>query len=263
MGSTALSRWRIVRAVSAVAILLSLATANSVTAAGCDFEPLGDGLVDSIIDGRTIRLADGREIRLTGIETVAAGTTQNITTSALAQMVTGYTVTLHGDSETPDRYGRQHAFATVEGATTTVQAALLDQGAAVASGTVADPACAAELREAETSARIARRGIWAGPSVIKNAESPGDILARIGRFTLVEGKVRSVRQAGATIYINFGPRWTRDFAVTIPKRTAPLFTGTPLKSLENKQIRVRGWIERRGGPRIEASRPGQIEIVGD
>ncbi len=257
------SRWWTARAVSALAILISLASADTVIAGGCNFEPLGESRVDSIVDGRTIRLVDGREIRLTGIETVAAGTTQNITTSALAQMVTGHTVTLHGDSETPDRYGRQHAFATVEGATTTVQAALLDQGAAVASGTVVDPACAAELREAETSARIARRGIWAGPNVIKNAESPGDILARIGRFTLVEGKVRSVRQAGATIYINFGPRWTRDFAVTIPKQTAPLFTGTPLKSLENKRIRVRGWIERRGGPRIEASRPGQIEIVGD
>jgi endonuclease YncB( thermonuclease family) len=263
MKSMIVSRRWTARAVSALAILISLASADTVIAGGCNFEPLGESRVDSIVDGRTIRLVDGREIRLTGIETVAASTTQNITASMLAQMVTGHTVTLQGDSETPDRYGRQHAFATVEGATTTVQAALLDQGAAVASGTVADPTCAAELHAAETSARIARRGIWAGPNVIKNAESPGDILARIGRFTLVEGKVRSVRQAGATIYINFGPRWTRDFAVTIPKRTAPLFTGTPLKSLENKRIRVRGWIERRGGPRIEASRPGQIEVVGD
>ncbi len=39
--------------------------------------------------------------------------------------------------------------------------------------------------------------------------------------------------------------------------------GTPLKSLVKKRIRVRGWIERRTGPRIEVSRPGQLELIGD
>jgi endonuclease YncB( thermonuclease family) len=265
MRSTTVSRWWTVRVVPALAILVSLASADSVVAGGCNFEPLGESRLDGIVDSRTIKLADGREIYLSGIETAATRTLQNLAVAALTQLATGHTVTLQGNSEAPDRYGRQQAFVSLKDADTTVQAALLAQGAAVASGTVTDPACAAELGAAESSARIGRRGVWAEPNVIKNAESPGDILARIGRFALVEGKVRSVRQAGATIYINFGPRWTRDFAVTIPKRTAPLFerTGAPLKSLENRRIRVRGWIERRGGPRIEASRPGQIEIIGD
>jgi hypothetical protein len=39
--------------------------------------------------------------------------------------------------------------------------------------------------------------------------------------------------------------------------------GISLKSLENKRIRVRGWIEARGGPRIEALRAGQIEMAGE
>ena len=69
----------------------------------------------------------------------------------------------------------------------------------------------------------AKRGIWADPAAIKNAESPGDILAGIGRFTVVEGKVLSVRQAGATTYLNFGRNWTRDFAVTISRRMVPAF----------------------------------------
>jgi len=82
---------------------------------------------------------------------------------------------------------------------------------------------------------------------------------------LVEGKVLSVRQAGATTYLNFGRNWTRDFAVTIPKRMIPVFEGAGimLKSLENRRIRVRGWIEARGGPRIEALRVGQIELLGE
>jgi hypothetical protein len=38
--------------------------------------------------------------------------------------------------------------------------------------------------------------------------------------------------------------------------------GIGLKSLENRRIRVRGWVEARGGPRIEVLHVGQIEMVG-
>jgi hypothetical protein len=129
---------------------------------------------------------------------------------------------------------------------------------------VADKDCAAVLMAAEAAAREAKRGIWADPAVIKNTESPGDILAGIGRFMVVEGKVLSVRQAGATTYVNFGRNWTRDFAVTISRRVLPSFeaAGISLKSLENRRIRVRGWVEARGGPRIEVLRVGQIEMLG-
>jgi hypothetical protein len=94
---------------------------------------------------------------------------------------------------------------------------------------------------------------------------PGDILAVVGQFVVAEGRVRSVREAGATLYINFGRRWTQDFAVTIPRRNLAAFeaAGIPLKSLERRRIRVRGWVEQRGGPRIHASWTGQIEVVGN
>ena len=146
-----------------------------------------------------------------------------------------------------------------------VQAQLLTQGAAMVSSTVLDKDCTALLMAAEAEARLARRGIWASPAAIKNAESPGDILTGIGRFTVVEGKVLSVRQAGATTYLNFGRNWTRDFAVTISRRMLPGFeaAGIALKSLENRRIRVRGWVEARGGPRIEALHVGQIELLGE
>jgi hypothetical protein len=82
---------------------------------------------------------------------------------------------------------------------------------------------------------------------------------------VVEGRVLSVRQAGATTYLNFGRNWTRGFAVTIPKRMIAAFgaVGIVLKSFENQKIRVRGWIEARGGPRIEVLRVGQIERLGE
>ncbi|MGY4300022.1 hypothetical protein ACVWXN_008117 [Bradyrhizobium sp. i1.4.4] len=117
---------------------------------------------------------------------------------------------------------------------------------------------------AETEARRQKKGNWADPSAIKNAESPDDILAGIGRFMVVEGKVLSVRQAGAMTYLNFGRNWTRGFAVTISKRTQPALenAGITLKSLENRRIRVRGWVEGNSGPRIDVRLAGQVELLG-
>ena len=42
-----------------------LATAPDAAIAGaCQFEPLGEGRVADIVDGRSLRLDDGREVRL-------------------------------------------------------------------------------------------------------------------------------------------------------------------------------------------------------
>jgi endonuclease YncB( thermonuclease family) len=238
------------------------AAAGPAIAEACAFEPQGAGRVAAVIDARSFRLEDDREVLLAGIEPV--GTDKSNDGSALSAIVAGHQVTLSGPDDTPDRYGRQPAFAFLDSSQTPVQVQLLARGAALVSGTVTDKDCASVLAAAEAAAREAKAGIWADPAAIKNAESPGDILAGIGRFTVVEGKVLSVRQAGATTYLNFGRNWTRDFAVTISRRMLPAFeaAGIVLKSLEHKRIRVRGWVETRGGPRIEALHVGQIEVLG-
>ena len=244
-------------------MMLAAAAANPAIAAGCNFEPQGEGRVGAILDARSFRMDDGREVRLAGIETAAAGKAAGA--SALSALIADRNVMLRGETDAPDRYGRQPAFVFADSADTPVQSLLLLRGQALVSGTVADKACAAELASAEAAARRAGRGIWADPAVIKNAESPGELLTRIGQFTVVEGKVLSVRQAGAVTYINFGRRWTRDFAVTISRRMVAAFAaaGITLKSLENRRIRVRGFVEARGGPRIEALLVGQIELAGE
>jgi endonuclease YncB( thermonuclease family) len=254
------------RAISLLCgILLTGMAAGSVRAAGCALEPQGEGRVAAVIDARTFRLEDGREVRLAGIEPAVTEKTNANRTSALAAIVAGHEVTLRGTDDTPDRYGRQPAFVFVDGADMSVQNLLLAQGDALVSAAVTDKDCALSLAAAEAEARQAKRGIWADPAAIKNTESPGDILARIGQFTVVEGKVLSVRQVGATTYLNFGRNWTRDFAATIPRRMLGAFeaAGIALKSLENRRIRVRGWVEARGGPRIEVLKVGQIEQVGE
>lgn len=145
-----------------------------------------------------------------------------------------------------------------------VQSILLGQGDALVSAEISDKDCAAALLATEAEARKAKKGNWADPSAIKNAESSDDILAGIGRFVVVEGKVLSVRQAGATTYLNFSRNWTRGFAVTISRRVVTAFDGAGInpKSLENRRIRVRGWVEGNTGPRIDVLRVGQVELLG-
>jgi endonuclease YncB( thermonuclease family) len=253
---------RFIGAVLPCGLMLVVGAAGPADAAGCAFEPQGEGHVAEILDARTFRLADGREVRLAGIEPVTGEKANR--TAALTAIIAGRDVKLSGEDDTPDRYGRQPAFVFADGSETPVQGLLLAQGEALVSATVTNKECALVLTAAEAAARQAKQGTWASPSAIKNAESPGDILAGIGRFSVVEGKVLSVRQAGATTYLNFGRNWTRDFAVTISRRTVPALeaAGIAVKSLENRRIRIRGWVEARGGPRIEVLRVGQIELLG-
>lgn len=244
-----------------VATILALSTCGQANA-DCAFEPQGEGRVVTVLDGRSFRLDDGREVRLAGIE--RTGTDNARGRTALAALVSGRHVTLHGEDDAPDRYGRQPAFVFAEGSEISVQGEMLRRGEAFASADVTDKECAAELAAAEKVARQAKLGIWTHPTAIKNAESPGDILAGMGQFAVVEGRVLSVRQAGTVTYLNFGRNWTRDFAATISGRIISTFetAGLAPKSLENKRIRVRGFVGSRGGPRIDLLRVGQIEVLG-
>ena len=240
-----------------------LAPISAALAAPCSFELQGEGRVAAVIDARSFRLTDGREIRLAGVEPVSLEEARR--TMALSGIIAGRDVILRGVDDAPDRYGRQTAFVFVAGEENPVQAALLAQGEAFAAPDIPDKDCAGALLAAESAARAAKKGIWAGSSATKNAESTGDILAGNGRFMLVEGRVLSVRQAGATTYLNFGRNWTRDFAVTISRRVVPSLeaAGMAPKSLENRRIRVRGFVETRTGPRIELLRPGQLELLAN
>jgi hypothetical protein len=243
------------RLVPAAAVVVATMIAATPAVAGCGGADLGGGEVAGAIDARTLRLADGREVRLAGLAPLA------VDGAALARFA-GRRVTLRG-SDMPDRYGRQTLIVVAEGEVASIQAALIGEGAALRSGLVTEPGCAAELAAAEAVARKAGTGVWSDPAFIKSAERPQDILAKLGQFAIVEGVVRSVRAAGATVYVDFGRRWSRDFAVTIPRRLVAGFeaAGRAPASLTGRRVRVRGIIGRRGGPRVAVMHPGQIELV--
>ncbi|MBY0381580.1 MAG: thermonuclease family protein [Xanthobacteraceae bacterium] len=230
--------------------------------AGCDLELQGEGHVVAVTGPRTLRLDDGRDVRLAGIEVPAISSDE--ATAVLTRAALDRDVTLHGRDDTPDRYGRQPAFVVVYGEEASLQETLIGRGAAITAA-VEDKSCLATLRATEVLARNAPTGAWADPTFVKNAADPNKILSDIGHFALVEGIVLSARQSGQTLYLNFGRKWNQGFAVTISRGMMASFAAAemPPAALANKRIRVRGWIEKRGGPRIEVSRPDQIELIGD
>src|SRR3984893_12327540 len=124
-------------------LMLVADAASPADAAGCAFEPQGEGRVAEILDARSFRLDDGREVRLAGIEPVASEKANR--TAALSAIVTGHGVTLSGEDDTPDRYGRQPALVFLAGSDTLGQGLLLAQGDALVSSTVANKDCASVL----------------------------------------------------------------------------------------------------------------------
>jgi endonuclease YncB( thermonuclease family) len=257
--SAIMNRCRIrILALASWTLVMPVCGAKAEGAPACKGTPVGSASVASVRDGHTLMLADGRELRLAGIEIFGAGT------AGLQALADGQTLRLESAGAGTDRYGRLVAFAYLPDAARSVQEALLEQGHALVSARIGEKACAEVLLTAERAARTARRGQWADPNFAPlSSENLSGLDAARGHFALVEGKVLSVRESGATIYMNFGRRWTRDFTVTLLKRQQRTFAaaGLDVKQLEGRRVRVRGWIERRGGPIIEAAAPEQIELV--
>jgi len=244
-------------------------------AIGCGGETIAHGRAAEIIDGRTFVLGDGREVRLAGIEVPplplqreqGAAPGGDAARDALKALLSGNEVVLRqAEPQKTDRYGRLVAYAVVrrDDVDHLVQADLVAAGAARVAAKAGGRTCAGELLGRESAARAAKLGLWASSYYeLLRAESAADVAAEHGHFALVEGQVVSVRESGATIYVNFGRRWTEDFTVTILKRNERSFTAASIEpqKIAGRRIRVRGWVEERGGPWIEASRPEQIEFI--
>lgn len=235
---------RLVLATAATAIVPG-ATAPKA----CKLPGFGTATVASVRDGRTLLLTDGRELRLAAIEA------DDASRAALNTLAAGKVLRLERLGPEQDHYGRMVAIAYTDDAHESLQQVMLAQGEARASARVGNCPCAE---------RAAARGFWADPNFAPlPSHHVTGITAVRGQFALIEGKVLSVRESGARIYVNFGRRWTQCFAVTILKRHRRDFAAANIdpKDLEVRRIRVRGWVKQRRGPMMEASVPEQIEVV--
>jgi endonuclease YncB( thermonuclease family) len=239
----------------------------------CGGDVIARGVAKHVIDGRSFTLDDGREVRLAAIEVPPFETgaaPAAAARAALDALIGGDDIVLRRADIATDRYGRlvAYAYAVRDGEELFAQGELIASGFARVGDHVGSRTCTLALLKSEDAARAAKLGLWADSHYdVLDAETPMDVLARRGRFALVEGKVVSVRESGATIYVNFGRRWSEDFTVTVLKRNERNFTaaGLDLKGLAGRRIRVRGFVEARGGtgrsPWIEVDYPEQIETA--
>lgn len=226
--------------------------------------PVSEGRVVAVIDGDTMTLAGGSEVRLVGIQAPKlplgrpGQPTWPLAEAAKAtaeELCLGRTVRLAYGGREVDRYGRLLAHMTTE-AGLWVQGEMLARGMARVYTFADNRARAAEMLGLESHARAARRGIWADRFyAVRPAAAPGEI--PIGGFELVEGPVLKAATVKGRGYLNFGPDWRTDFTVTMAPRTLKSFGG--IDDYRGHTVRVRGWIEWRDGPMIEATHPEQIE----
>lgn len=267
--------WRDGLLAAAVAALWGCvsAAAQPLPAPACGGVEITRGTVSHVIDGRDFVLDDGREARLAAAEIppldAPAAPDGSDAKSTLDALIGGDTVILRKAEMTTDRYGRivAYTYAVRDGEEIFAQGELIAAGFARVGDQVGNRACAAELLAQENSARFGHLGLWANSYYhALDAQSPADVLAQRGRFAVVVGRVVSVRESGATIYVNFGQRWSEGFAVTVLKRNERNFasSGLDLKGLTGRRVRVRGWIEARGAagsPAIAVDHPQQIEAA--
>lgn len=160
-----------------------------------------------------------------------------------------------------NRYGDRHGkLLTGEGLW--VQKFLVAEGLALWSGSATyPPDLAQEMQAAEREAELQQKGLWRFFRVHEGSNS--DMPAPKGRFIVAEGRVQEVYVTPKNTYLNFGEDWREDFTAAIPSRSRSKFESRDWKltALENKMVRIRGWIRFYNGPFMELSFPQQLEIM--
>lgn len=213
-------------------------------------------------------LQDGRAARLEGLLLPGGGgerPSQQLaarSVQALADLTQGQEVVLAAEPPKEDRYGRLRAQVFVGDTEDWVQREMLARGLARVSIAPDRRECAKSLYAAEDEARRSRKGIWgqAGYDVRSADES---LQSEADTFQVVTGKVVSANVKNGRAYLDFGPDWQRDFAVTISPLDMKNFreAGVDPQSYEGKTVRVRGWVESLHRPEIEVAVPEDIEVL--
>lgn len=257
----------------AAALPLALAQAQ---AAPCFAEPAGSSRT-SAEGAAPVTLAtvrDGRLVSTSGAELVVKGLVIPTGAGSLqaladaAQSAATATIAhrrFHGEAAAPDR--DRYGASRVQGRLDTPDGpplveALLRNGAGYADPTTL-PACARPLLEAEAAARQSRRGIWAVPGALLQADAAPALSARTGTFAVVEGRISGQRSFRGTSTLYFAPRGQTALMVTLPSEPDATFLryGPAPAMLRGTLIRVRGVVREDGGPLIAVHLSGQMDAL--
>ncbi|RTL78653.1 MAG: nuclease [Hyphomicrobiales bacterium] len=255
--------------------------AGAVTAAAesgpCSLDNAIPATVAAINGDFDLLLDDGRRAALSGLEfPPPAGEKggKDMSEAArkrLSDWLAGRDIFIGALASGPDRWGRAPARAYApagEGAAApivSVGAALLEEGLARFRPDPPATPCANEYRAAEASAREASRGLWAEAAArpVSTGEGVAASLHQRKGMIILEGKIRSVGESKAALYLNFGQKRADNASVVVLRRNLAILqsSGIDPRALVGRMVRVRGLVEAAFGPRIEISSPAEIEIL--
>ncbi len=238
--------------------------------------------VIAVVDGDTVRLAppiDGADqVRLVGLQApkLALGRKGfkpwplgEESKRALEALILDRRVTLYFGGARMDRHGRHlaHLFRDDDGGNGLwIQGEMLGLGMARVYTFPDNRAVVAAMQARETAARNQRLGIWSDPFyAVRAADDVAARLRELGTFQVITGTVIDAARVKSRVYLNFGADWRSDFTVTLDARARRLFkkSGRDPLALKGRTVRVRGWLNKRTGPMIEATHPEQIELLGE
>jgi endonuclease YncB( thermonuclease family) len=232
------------------------------------------GTVTEIVDGDTLLLDTGLVVRLIGIQAPHLALGRDgledwpwaaEARAALSRIALNKPVLLRYGGADKDRYGRDLAQLYLnDGSQGWVQAEMLEAGMARVYSFPDNRACVDELLAAENRARTGGLGIWDDPYYrVRRAERPATLVPLEGHYELIEGRVLAAARAGSTVYLNFGRSYKEDFTAVIDARALRLFADGAIDplTLGGALVRVRGWVELEGGPRVRVTHPEQIEVL--
>ncbi len=143
----------------------------------------------------------------------------------------------------PDRWGRIAGLVMPrEADADSLNIAIIRDGLSMAITPDLPADCIAPFLAAEAEARTARRGVWAIGGTLLPANDLEALRARQGQFTLVRGRVISVRQGRQRVFLNFGAFGSERFSVIVAVSRLPAFAaaGLDLVTLKGQDIEVRG-----------------------
>ncbi len=184
----------------------------------------------------------------------------------LEEIALGRTVRLGYGGARLDRHGRvlAHLYTAPAGLdeATWLQGEMIQRGLARVYSFADNRALIGELLLREQRARATGRGLWSDPYYA--VASADEASRQFGRYALIEGRVVKAAVVGGRGYLNFGADIRTDFTVTVaPPDRRGFEKALPIASYQGRRVRVRGWVESRNGPQIEATHAEQIELLDD
>lgn len=241
----------------------------------CALKPGEAGVVEAVLDGETFRLDSGLEVRLIGAGAPVRPADLSdhhpwplaeAARSALRTAALGKPVRLFYGGRERDRNGRAlaHVFADPGPARLWLQGELVRRGLARVYSFDDNRACIPDLLGREDRARSAGRGLWNDRTyTVRKALDVTRLTDDRGSFQIIEGRVHSVARVRGRTYLNFEANWRRDFTASLSASADRrlMKSGLNADRLQDKRIRVRGWIEQRNGPLVAITHREQIEIL--